>query len=1277
MLDWLRSLKASARRARAIVLCALAVALLAGLHARLDARPAHIAVAAPRAIADTGIALPAATPRPNAPSQSPATPTSQPTSQPASLAAGHLTLQPQAGPPGSTVQVSGDSFTPGASFTIEYVDPQYPPQPLARIVATVDGQLTPTTIVIPASAAPGGLGMVMLSPDSAPQAPTGVPYAVTPLTSGLSAVPDVAIAGATVELDGSGFAANTAMRFTLIDARGVALPVSGAGQPSPGTPSQATGVSQSSVTGSIGPLQAAIPATAAPGTGVLDAVDAAGNVAGIPITIVASANARVEMHLQFRPPRAAIGASVTVECAGFAPDEQVALLLPQAIGTPPVASPTAGPTPQSILVADAFGRLEGQFALPAVQGVTVAAGAGPTSAGATPSAGAPLTGTGGNAGALVSVTLRGLSSGMECTAPLEVAGTALHTYPAATLSHHPYVLVGSGFAANERVSLTQIDDSGAVTPVDQYQAGADGSFTAFEAAPSLEPPGGRRTDAVSAPAVFFLQASGASSGLSVRARLVVSDAPAVILPQVVVAPGQNAQVQGSAFAPHATVVVQANFAGAAGSQVATATGVTDDNGIFAVQLSVPAGATTGPIIVQAQDTLGNQASAVLTINARGATNQVRPRAAQSGQVLTVQGSGFGSGEAIDIFLAQPGSGATTSRTPLTNSTLTVTADALGAFTASYPLPQPLAAGTYLVYAVGELSQRHPFFPVTVLDPAGATPTATPCRPGRQPAGAICVKPPTPTPTPRATPVVGNSILYFADASTGAFARPQGTAGNAACAQARGTSPRAPAGTCAVPAMRVRVTIALFNAGRQPAAVTIAYFLYGSRTGSDVRNGPTPLQLRRSRTLVLAPLATTQRLVNDDIGDGQLASIVVRADGDVRATLIRQRARLTGAQAGAKGARPSAGAGQPAQALDGGSEQAGAPSATWYFPEGVIDGIDTTANAQFAEYLHLLNPDTSAATVRIRVLAAGAAVKPVGVFAIGGGERLDLDLQQTLEQICPSGPPACAACPASSAAHGAKGCPAGRSKGQVTARGWSCSCAIQIESSVPIVAERMLFWGNGPGTAKPGFASGSGSTRTSTTLSIAYASRLSHDQAFLSIADPGAHAAAVTLRVYAPSGVQIAQAQTRVQAGARTTLALESVVGAGIYSLALQSSLPIVAELAQYRGSPSAGATGLLLPMLSAHKNLIDVGWRRADGVPLLWVFNPGAARIGVTLTPGGPKGAGTQLQYELAAHATLRIELAEGTASASAAMGTRVACDGGCVGTGMSGAGSTFGEAVR
>ena len=914
-----------------------------------------------------------------------------------------LSVRPDAGPPQTVATLAGSGFVAEERVVVIYTDARNTlsgVRPIGSATADGNGTIAPFEVTIPPSASPGSLGMLSLIGnrcasgqgcvlgDNRAQAEASLPFAVTPLASAVAVDRAIVPAGGTIGVSGSGYEPGTAITLALIVRGGALMPL-------------ATLPITTTVTGMIEPITVPVPASVAPGLAALNVVDGAGNVAGIPLTILDPSSATPDA-VTIDPARAALGTFIRFTAAGLPPNEPVSVTLTGAAGTSvPIeiypltdaATPFNQPlgNPVATLTADASGSVHGGFVLPRIGGVTLG--------------GAPGLGGDGNGGTMVTLGLHGAGDAGDSgrDALLLVAGAKIQTFPPIAIPGHPYTTVGSGFVAGESVQVSALDERGTLSQVGQAVAAdcqsvttpfgqsttqvspptpcVSGTFVLNAIAPT--PPAAAGGSAGVPAAGFRLSAIGQTSGLYAGARLVTTTAPTLTLRPYVVAPGGIVEVQGHAFSPNVALIIRAGGSLAAtlvsgaiqppapGPSVAAADGCTDSSGarcatripasvpvqtdtsgFFSIRFTVPPGTGNGPIPIAAVGDPSRSgsgvdaASVVLTVSTQHALLSVTPHSAMPQQVITIRGSGFASGETVDLFLTQPGApglsvpdqtGGSGEPVPLPDTTLSVAADSLGAIAASYPLPNAIAPGSYIVAARGETSDVRAINALVIGGGPTPTPIAT-CAPH------TCVPPtrPSPTPPPTPTPCAANpratarqgascgptsggsteSVAYFAGGST---------------AQSTVTVPGYAGYATVRYSANTRQDLHLTNGGDQPASVVIAYLLYavvpsvlppvshpasGSEFASLTKLWPAlwlprgggSFQLSRRRVLTLAPHSTQIRSVNGDIGNGHLVSIIVRfSTGSAPPDFSLASARPT--QASAVGAsHDGSGAGGIARAI---------------------------------------------------------------------------------------------------------------------------------------------------------------------------------------------------------------------------------------------------------------------------------------------------------------------------------------------------------------------------
>ncbi|MGH2343687.1 MAG: hypothetical protein ACRDG4_00565, partial [Chloroflexota bacterium] len=916
-----------------------------------------------------------------------------------------LTAVPDAGRPLTPILLTGRGYPPGATVDFTFNElPGAPPQVLAGAVAGPDGSLPPQQLTIPAGAAQGGVGLISAlwaaSPNAATQA-TGavsIPFAVTPADRGLSVTPGAAGAGTTAVVNGTGFEPNTPVRIQLTDASGTAVSV-------------LSGASSTS-TGALLTIGLTIPLTATTGLGVINASDNAGNLAGTPIVILPPVMSGQSIpSLTLTPTRAVAGEVVHFTAGGFPPRALVSLALSDATGNQ--ATQSFGTLPTT----DGTGQVQGAFTVPSSQALTGGSG----NIGFTPANGFTL---GGNGGTLLGVTLQtqpgGSSGGVTASAPLVIAGPRLAIFPPVGTPGQSYTVIGTGFGADEQVTVAQTDAAGVITQLGMVQASDGGVFSLFGTYPPL-PAGAPGT----AGATFSIMATGEPSGLVAGAVLSVHAAPSIALTPYVVAPGQPVLVSGAAFPANSTVTMQVALPGLGVGRESILTAVTDGRGAFTLPFTVPLTAPLGPLIVQVSAPSGTAVSGVLTVNDRSASVRASPLAVKLGQSLTVQGQGFASGETIDLFLAQgvaptyvaAGAGGFDRQAPplsgqpeaLPGTLRTITADALGSFAASYSLTLSgvsLPNSAYLIGVRGETSGR---LAVTAFGIAGASSSPI----GPSPPASICKGRPS-----TALGIAGGSVQYLVTPM-------------AATVTGKGTT------------TTLRSQLLLVNTGDQPAMITVAYLLdmAGAKGKSALLPASAGTRISvHTVTFEVAAHAVATRDVQADSGTGTVVGIIVRAQAvtqvldangcpaspltplpaagtpQIHTVLITNRTRT-----------PLKGHGTPkadaivtnAISQESTGATAGGPATHWYFAGGGAGGA-------YAEDLSLFNPQQDPAHVRIRALSAkglAGTVQTVTLAPFGQG------IVRVRPPSCVKGKTDCAA-----------------------------ELGVVVQSTMPIVAARGLAWG---------------------------------------------------------------------------------------------------------------------------------------------------------------------------------------------------------------------------
>ena len=370
----------------------------------------------------------------------------------------------------------------------------------------------------------------------------------------------------------------------------------------------------------------------------------------------------------------------------------------------------------------------------------------------------------------------------------------------------------------------------------------------------------------------------------------------------------------------------------------------------------------------------------------------------------------------------------------------------------------------------------------------------------------------------------------------------------------------------------------------------------------LQDSSTPQTL--SRTIPASSLL--RESVNDDVGPDQVVGALVSSPGPLVAS--RTISRVTGGNG----------------RLDGSSSLAAtAPATRWDFPEGYT-GIS------FQEYLTVLNPSTVPATVRILLApqAGSAAGARTYTLSVPAQSRATANIR-------------------------------GLNSGNATR-----SVGLIVTSDVPVVAERVEYFGAGAGSGKFGSSVSRGITTPAAEVRFGYArsggttitngsAQPAGDQAYITLIDPAFSGlpVRVTARFTGATGQPIGQqVVVSVAPGARQTIGVNAALGvapAGPVSIVLSATAPIEAELAQYYGgSPNVGShAGVALPGATGAMSdafLSDLSTQQIDGATVrrvLYVYNPYNTPIRVAATYIDSGGNTVPSAYAVPAGGVTTIEV--------------------------------------
>lgn len=353
-------------------------------------------------------------------------------------------------------------------------------------------------------------------------------------------------------------------------------------------------------------------------------------------------------------------------------------------------------------------------------------------------------------------------------------------------------------------------------------------------------------------------------------------------------------------------------------------------------------------------------------------------------------------------------------------------------------------------------------------------------------------------------------------------------------------------------------------------------------------GANPVGLTRE----VPPSSTLLESVNTDVGTDKSVAAIVSSPSKISVQRVIRRTGVNGAVLDA-----DASLGSPNLAK------------TIYFPEGYI-GIS------FQEYLTLANPGSVPANVT-------ATFAPEANTASGA-------------------PAVTATVP-----------PNGRVTINVRRAGLSLSnksVGLIINSDQPIMAERVLYFGNGDGSAKFGSTASPGVQTAASQYVFAYGSsggtglaQSAGDQSFITVLNPNtaSNSTTVTAQFYDTKGNLIGTASTTVAGGTRQTIRINSVLKnyVGIYSTVLSASSPFVAEKPQYYGGspndaqhPGVALSGITTGVSSA--SFPDLSLSSLTGAAqqqTIFLYNPTTSPIVVTGTYYSAGGATKTVSYNVAA----------------------------------------------
>jgi len=694
--------------------------------------------------------------------------------------------------------------------------------------------------------------------------------------------------------------------------------------------------------------------------------------------------------------------------------------------------------------------------------------------------------------------------------------------------------------------------------------------------------------------------------------------PSLTLAPVAATAGTTITVIGSGYdAANGVVTPTVTFAftDAAGIRTTLPQTATDSaTGGFAVMVSVPISAVAGPAVVAATDISGTASTAAFDVRpAIGATRiGATPSSGLPGSTTTVTGTGFAANQPITLTYAQNGAAIGVNAGAITTT-------AQGLFTTTAPISglAPAGPATFTAQDRDNNSASTPFtvtrngVPTVAVTPTLVAPTSSVTVTGT---GFAVNRPITLTFGQGSAATIIFSGTVSTDVN-GVFTATATIPTSAITGTAVITAVDA-AGNSGVGAFNVRYP---YNVNNGPTTLYFAegytglYSTNGKATFNETLSllnanpftatatityliqGSNPVSLVRS----VPPSSTLRESVNADIGPDKIAAAIVSSPSRITAERIIQRVGGNGAT------------------LDGDSSL-GNPNLgqTFYFAEGYT-GIT------FQEYLTVANPTTSDAHITVTFAPQANAITSTlsETFTVPPLGRYTRNIRGDTLGF------------------------ANKSLGMV------------VTSDQPIMAERVLYFGDGIGSAKYGSTAKAGIQTVANQYLFAYGSaggsgqaQQPGDQSYVTVLNPSTSPVSATIvaQFYDVNGRSLGTASLVVAPGTRQTINANAVVNntSGVYATILTSSSPFVAEKPQYYGgSPNAGAhpgvapSGAPTGVKSAA--FPDLGLTDAAGQQeqqTVFLYNPTTAPITVTGSYYATNG-GTSVAYRVAANSITTVNV--------------------------------------
>jgi len=267
----------------------------------------------------------------------------------------------------------------------------------------------------------------------------------------------------------------------------------------------------------------------------------------------------------------------------------------------------------------------------------------------------------------------------------------------------------------------------------------------------------------------------------------------------------------------------------------------------------------------------------------------------------------------------------------------------------------------------------------------------------------------------------------------------------------------------------------------------------------------------------------------------------------------------------------------------------APSRTWYLPEGFSSpSVDT--------WVLLMNPNSAAAAATVTFMKEDGSTV-VRNYNLAPTSRLNI----WADQVVPD-----------------------------------CAFSTKVESALPIVAERAMYFGRG----------GHGSVGVSYTSKRWYlAEGYTGHASWLLLMNPNSAVANVSVTFMLENGSTVLRNYT-LRATSRLTVYVNDIIPNSAFSTKVESDQPIVVERAMYWGSSAAGHSSLGATAL-AQTWYLPEGCTAYPFEEWVLVMNPGAAPATVTATFMMEGGNNIVRKYSVAPTSRLTIHVDDIVANAA------------------------------